>query len=141
MIRLLIAALLAVAGNAVGLVVAAAVLDDMALDASGFLIAVLLFTGVEVIIQPLIIKIGMKHARALVGSSALVASFVALVVTTIVSDGLRIEGALTWVMATVIVWAGALLAGLILPALFLKQAAGTRRGQQGAQAPAVRTWP
>jgi putative membrane protein len=40
-----------------------------------------------------------------------------------VSDGLTIDGALTWVLATVIVWAASLLAGLILPVFLLKRAA------------------
>ena len=48
---------------AVGLIVAAAILDDMALDSSGFLIAVGIFAAVDVIVQPLIIKIGWKHVR------------------------------------------------------------------------------
>jgi putative membrane protein len=49
-------------------------------------------------------------------------------VTDAVSDGLDISGLLTWVLATVIVWAAALLAGFILPAIFVKRARGEARG-------------
>jgi len=49
------------------------------------------------------------------------------VVTTLVSDGLSISGAVTWVLATVIVWAAALVAGLILPAIFVKKAVTNAR--------------
>ena len=66
--------------------------------------ALLVFTVVEVVIQPLIIQMSLKHARALSGSSALLASFVALVITVWLTDGLRIDGATTWLLATVIVW-------------------------------------
>ena len=72
-------------------------------------------------------QIAVRHSRAVRGRSALVATFVGLVVTTLVSDGLSISGALTWVLATVIVWAAALVAGLILPALFVKKAATNAR--------------
>jgi putative membrane protein len=128
-VRLLVSAVIHLVANAVGLLVAAAVLDDMSLDGAAFVIAVAIFTAAEVLIRPLLTQMAVKRSSALVGSTALVATLVGLIVTSIVSDGLRIEGALTWVLATVIVWAAALLAGLILPALFVKRAVsdGDRR--------------
>lgn len=126
---MLISAAIFLVANAVGLLVANWLLDDVRIDGAAFVLAVVIFTVVEVVIQPLITQIAVRHSRALMGSSALVATFVGLVFTTLVSDGLSISGALTWVLATVIVWAAALVAGMILPALFLKQAAtGARRG-------------
>jgi uncharacterized membrane protein YvlD (DUF360 family) len=127
MIRLLASVAMHVIAAAVGLIVAAYVLDDMALDASGFLIAVAVFAVVDVIVQPLIIKIGLQHASVLAGSSALISTFVALVVATIVSDGLRIDGAETWLAATVIVWVASLLAGIILPVTIFKRWLGQRQ--------------
>ena len=59
--------------------------------------------------------------------SSLVTTFLALLVTDLLSDGLDIEGALTWVLATVIVWLGTLLAGVILVRLFVKDARDDRR--------------
>jgi hypothetical protein len=137
-IRLLVTVVAHVIAAAVGLIVAAWILDDMALDASGFLIAVLVFAAVDIVAQPLIIKIGWKHAGALTGSSALISTFVALVVTAIVSDGLRISGASTWLLATVIVWAASLLAGIVLPVTVFKRWLG-QRPTPGA--PPVRTYP
>lgn len=127
MIRMLISAVIYLVANAVGLLVANWLLDDVTVDGAAFLLAVVIFTVVEVVIQPLITQIAVRHSRALMGSSALVATFVGLVVTTLVSDGLSISGALTWVLATVIVWAAALVAGMILPALFVKKAATANR--------------
>lgn len=122
MIRMLISAVVYLVANAVGLLVADALLDDVSIDGAAFVLAVVIFTIVEVVIQPLVTQIAMRHSRALLGSSALIATLVGLVVTTVVSDGLSISGALTWVLATVIVWAAALVAGLILPAIFVKKA-------------------
>ena len=128
MIRMLISGAIYLVANAVGLLVANWLLDDVTVDGSAFLLAVVIFTVVEVVIQPLITQIAVRHSRALMGSSALVATFVGLVVTTLVSDGLSISGALTWVLATVIVWAAALVAGMILPVLFVKKAVTNRQG-------------
>jgi hypothetical protein len=44
-----------------------------------------------------------------------------LVVTVWVSDSLPISGAVTWLLAIVIVWAAAILAALILPAAVFKR--------------------
>lgn len=127
MIRLLISAVLYLVANAIGLLVANALLDDVSIEAAAFVIAVVIFTAVEVVIQPLITQIAMRHSRALLGSSALIATLIGLVVTTLVTDGMSIDGAVTWVLATVTVWAAALVAGLILPAIFVKTAVTNAR--------------
>jgi putative membrane protein len=121
MVRALFSVLVLVIANAVGLVLAAWILDDVTLDASGFLIALLVFTGIEIVVQPLIVQMSMRHARALAGSSALLAGLVALVVTAWLTDGLQVHGASAWLLATVIIWAASLLAGIVLPALVFKR--------------------
>lgn len=127
MVRLVAVAVVSIIANAVGLVVAALVLDRMGLDVAGFVIAVLIFTGVAVLIEPMIRQTAMKNAPALLGSTALIATLISLVVTTLVSDGLRISGALTWVLATVIVWVVALLARLLLPLIIFKKVLAARQ--------------
>jgi putative membrane protein len=120
-VRFLISIVLHLVANAFGLIVAALILDDMSLDTGAFIIAVLIFTVVEVIAQPLLRSIAMKHVEPLLGSVALVTTFVGLLITELITDGLDIEGVWTWVLATVIVWLAALLAAIILPAIFLKK--------------------
>jgi uncharacterized membrane protein YvlD (DUF360 family) len=99
----------------------------MSLDGVAFVIALLIFTAVEVVAQPLIRKIAVKNAEPLLGGVALVTTFVGLLITDIFSDGLHIEGAWTWVLATIIVWLVAMLAAMVLPAIFLKNTAEKRR--------------
>jgi putative membrane protein len=127
MIRLLVSALVHLAANAVGLVVAASVLDGMSVSGTAFVIAVGIFTVVQVVAGPMIRQAAVRHAQAMLGGTALVVTFVGLLVTGLVSDGLRIDGASTWVLATVIVWVAALLASLVLPLLFVKKAVEERR--------------
>jgi putative membrane protein len=128
MVRMLISLAIQLAANAIGLIVAAAVLDGMSIDGAAFVIALLIFTAVEVIAAPLIREMAIRHANALMGGTALVTTFVGLLITDLVSDGLNIDGVWTWILAMLIVWLASLLAALFLPMIFLKQAAERRRG-------------
>ena len=127
MVRTLIKVGLTIAGNAIGLLVAAALLDDVNLDGAAFILAVVIFTIAELILEPLIEKMVTQHAERLRMFTSLVTTFLALLVTDLISDGLDIEGATTWLLATLIVWAGTLLAGVILVRLFLKDRRDDRR--------------
>jgi uncharacterized membrane protein YvlD (DUF360 family) len=120
-IRLIIRLVVVVAANAVGLLVAAAVLDDFQLTASGFVLAVIIFTVVFALMQPFLVSQLRRRASSALGGVALIATFVSLLITDLVSDGLNIEGVGTWIAATVIVWLAALIAAFILPFLGLKK--------------------
>jgi uncharacterized membrane protein YvlD (DUF360 family) len=121
MIRLLVRLGIALVGSAVGLIVAAAILDDMTLDASGFILAVIIFTVVAALIQPFLAGQLARRGSSALGGVALIATFVALLVTDLVTDGLDNEGIGTWIAATVIVWVASLLAVFILPYLGLRK--------------------
>jgi uncharacterized membrane protein YvlD (DUF360 family) len=97
------------------------VLDRMHVNATSFLVAVVIFTTVLALLQPFIVAQVRRAAPPLVGGVALIATFVSLLITTIVSDGLSISGLSTWIAATVIVWIGSLLAVFILPYLGLRK--------------------
>jgi putative membrane protein len=126
-IRLVVRTLVALAANAVGLIVAAAVLDDMHLDAGGFVVAVVIFTVVFALLQPfLLVQLRMAMAAA-VGGVALIATLASLIITDLLSDGFSIDGAVTWLLAAVIVWATSVLAAFILPFLGLKKFLEERR--------------
>jgi putative membrane protein len=128
-IRLIVRTGIALIGNAFGLIVAAAVLDKMTLNASGFVIAVIVFTVVLALIQPFLVtqlRRGGASGGAL-GGVALIATFVSLLVTDLISDGISISGIGTWIAATVIVWAASVLAVFILPYLGLKKYLEERR--------------
>jgi uncharacterized membrane protein YvlD (DUF360 family) len=120
-IRLLVRTLIALVSNAVGLLVAAAVLDGMTMNATGFVVAVVIYTVVFALMQPFLFS-SLRGSRAgVLGGVALIATLVSLIVTTLLTDGLDISGLGTWIAATVIVWLGAVLAGFILPYLGLRK--------------------
>ena len=127
MIRLLVRLLVVVAANAVGLLVAAALLDGMRLDAAGFILALIIFTVVFALMTPFLASQLRNRRSAALGGVSLIATFVALLFTDLLSDGLSIEGIGTRIAATVIVWVASLLAGFILPFLGLKRFMEERR--------------
>lgn len=121
MIRLLISFIIQLAANALGLLVADWVLEDVKVTGAAFLFAVLIFTVVYGIAQPFLTQLALSKATALRGATALAATLIGLIITSLVSDGLSISGGLAWVEATVIVWIVSLLGVLILPLIFVKK--------------------
>jgi hypothetical protein len=130
MIRALAWGVIHLLANTVGLLVAWAVLPKFGINAGSFVIAVLIFTVVEVIVEPLLRQMAINGARALRGSVALVATLVGLIVTDLVSSGLHIQGLSTWIFATVIVWLATLLATLVLPLFVLRKTLDARGGHR-----------
>jgi uncharacterized membrane protein YvlD (DUF360 family) len=122
-IRLIFRTVIALLANAVGLLVAAAVLSGMHMSVGSFFLDLIIFTVITALLQPFVAA----QFRRLAIFAALIATFVALVITDIISDGLTINGLRTWVAATVIVWLAALLAAFILPFLGLKKFIENRR--------------
>jgi hypothetical protein len=120
MIRMLIRIGIALLGAAIGFIVAALVLDDMNLDGAAFLLAVVIFVVLTAVLEPLIEKIGDEHLSIVSMFSSLITTFLALLITDLISDGLSISGSVTWVLATLIVWASTALATLILARMFIK---------------------
>jgi hypothetical protein len=121
MIRFLLAIVVQLLSNALGLLVAAQLLDDMTLTASAFVVAVVVFTVVYAIAQPFFTQMALSYVPALRGGVALVATLVGLLITTWLTDGLSISGATTWIAATVIVWLVSLIGVLLLPLILVKK--------------------
>ena len=123
MIRLLVRTAIVLLGNAVGLIVASLVLDEFEIDVTGFIVALIIFTVALALMTPFLASVLSRNrsSSAALGGVALIATFVALLITDLLSDGLSISGTGTWIAATVIVWLASLLAVFILPFLGLKK--------------------
>lgn len=123
MIRLIVRLGIALAGNAVGLIVASLVFDGFDIDVTSFIVALVIFTITLALMTPFLASALRRNrsSSAALGGVSLIATFVALLITDLLSDGLSISGIGTWIGATVIVWLGSLLAVFILPYLGLKK--------------------
>lgn len=130
MIRFLIRSIAFVASAAVGLLVAAWIIDDVSVTSSGFLLVVVLFAVVQSVSAPFLARVAATHFRAFLGGIGLAATFVALLVTTVVGDALTITGGVaTWVLATLVVWLATAVATALLPTILLAGAKRRRRGK------------
>ena len=127
MIRLLVRTLIAVAANAVGLIVASVVLDGFSINVASFIVAVVIFTIVFAVLTPFLAVQLRRLGNGAIGATALIATLVSLVVTDLLSDGFSISGVGTWIAAAVIVWLAALVAAFVLPFLGLKRFLEDRR--------------
>ncbi len=115
MTRRLKSALALLAGNALGLLLAALLLSEFAIRPISFIVVVLVFTVVQLVAEPLILKIGEKKAPAIKGGIALIVTFVGLLVTDWITAGLTIGGISNLLAATLLVWLGALIGSIVLP--------------------------
>jgi uncharacterized membrane protein YvlD (DUF360 family) len=122
MIGMLVSALFYVLANAVGLSLAALLLDGFHFSPFAFIWAVLLFSLIEAVAGPLVTKISQKNVPALQGGVALVTTFLGLILTEIFVQGMVIGGLANWLAATLVVWLGTLIATLVLPKLLFKSA-------------------
>jgi len=120
-IRFLVRAAIFFASSAVGLVVANALLDGMTIDSlTSFLWVVVIFTVLQSLFAPFLTKVTARNASALVGAVGLLSTFLALLVAATISDGLSIDGASTWLYASLIVWLVTMLATLLIPVILVK---------------------
>jgi uncharacterized membrane protein YvlD (DUF360 family) len=132
MMRLIARVVLALLSNALGVWVADLLLDRFHVDyLSGFVIAVAIFTVILIIIQPLVVKLTLGKSAALAGSSTLIATFVALLITVLISK-MSISGIGTWVLATIIVWVVSMLGSVLLPFFLFKKTMAAARGRARA---------
>jgi len=121
----LLRALIFLLSAALGLVVADLILPDFTIvwaDWWGFVLCVVIFAILQSVLAPWIAKMAKRYAPALLGGIGIFSTLVALLIVVLLPvGGLRISGALTWVLAPVIVWVVTALATLLLPMLFVKK--------------------
>jgi len=97
-------------------------LPGFKIGVTAFVFATLLFSIVELVLKPLILKLSRKSLPALEGGISLVTTFVGLFITSILLSGMEIGGISNWLAATLLVWLGALIASVVLPRYLFKAA-------------------
>jgi putative membrane protein len=103
----------AAAANAITIAIAAAVLDRFEINAVPYIVAVAIFTAAVILIKPIAENLAGDYASGATWLAGLVATYIALLLADILSDGIEIEGFGTWILATLIVWAGTLIYDLV----------------------------
>ncbi|MEX0319823.1 MAG: hypothetical protein AB3N21_17845 [Ruegeria sp.] len=121
MSRRIMSVLALLAGNAIGLLLAAFLLDGFRIAPLSLIIVVVVFTLVQMVAEPLIAKLSEQNIPALKGGIALVVTFVGLLATDLITAGLTIGGIANLLAATLLVWLGALIAAVVLPIYVFKE--------------------
>lgn len=121
MIRFLVRTLMSVIANTLGLFAATLLLNDFSITGLSFIVAVVFFTLATTILGPFIAKIALRNAPYLMGGIALITTFVGLLLTTLFTDGIVINGLKTWAVATFVVWLFSVFASVILPIFMFKK--------------------
>jgi hypothetical protein len=105
--RFLIGWLLGLAGNAIGLILASLILPDdqfsVELFSLSFFWAVLIFAILSALFTWIVLKFLIRNAGSIVALTGLISTFLALLITSLISDGLSISG-WGWIWGTLIVW-------------------------------------
>lgn len=127
MIRFLASSALYLLSNAIGLLMAAWLLDGFSIQPVGFVVSVLIFTGIGILFEPFVTKMALRYIPALRGGIALVTTFIGLLITTNLTDGLSISGLNAWILAPLVIWLSVVLAGILLPLFLFKKALGNVR--------------
>jgi len=103
---------------AIGLLVAAGVVPNVALSTSGFVVAVLVFAIAQATLSSLFLKLPHGYASLLLGGSGLVLTILALSLATNLTDGLTIRGAPSWLATTLVVWLVTTIGAISLPEVY-----------------------
>lgn len=111
------------AANALSLAFAAWIFDRFNIRLGWFVVAIILFTALTVALRGIVVRTVDRFVRGYTILGGLALTFLGLLLTDVVvpSEGFEIEGWVTWIGVTVIVWA-----------------AGVAYGEVDRQAPAPR---
>jgi hypothetical protein len=110
---------------AIGLAVAAWVVPGVSVSASGFVVAVVLFTAAQATLSLLIVKLPRAYASLLLGGTGLVLTLVALILASALTHGLTIHGFASWVATTIVVWLVTTVGAISLPEVLVRDVAGS----------------
>jgi putative membrane protein len=95
----------ALVGIAVGLILSSALLSDFSLNATAVVEATLVFWLIHIVVQVFCLRVLVRQPSvALAGLLALASTIVSLILVNVIVSGLYIHGAVTYLVATVIVW-------------------------------------
>ena len=114
---------------ALGILLAAWLIDGVTLQPTGFFAAVAVLTLAQGILGPFVFNVARKHASAILGGIGLVSTLLALFIATLLPNGLTITGVLAWTLATLLVWVVTALGSWILGAILLRRARERRQNR------------
>jgi hypothetical protein len=123
--QILLRAFVFLAPWAIGLLVAAWIVPRVSLSVLGFIVAVAIFALTQAILSLSILKLPHRYASLLLGGTGLALTIVALILASVLTHGLTIDGIASWLATTVVVWLVTTIGAITLPELLIRVGAGS----------------
>ena len=123
--QILLRAVVLLASWAIGLLVAARVVPGVSLSVPGFIVAVVVFAVTQAILSLSILKLPHPYVPLLLGGTGLALTIVALILGSVLTRGLTINGMASWLATTVVVWLVTTIGAITLPELLIRDGAGS----------------
>jgi hypothetical protein len=118
--KIFLRAVLLLASWAIGLSIAAWIVPRVSLSVPGFIVAVAAFAVTQAILSLSILKLPHRYASLLLGGTGLALTIVALILASLSTHGLTIDGMASWLATTVVVWLVTTIAAITLPELLIR---------------------
>jgi hypothetical protein len=122
--QILLRAGLLLASWASGLLIATWMIPGVSSSVPSFIVAVMVFAVTQAILSLAILKLPHRYASLLFGGTGLALTIIALIVASIFTRGLTIEGMESWLATTVVVWLVTTIGAITLPELLIRDGAG-----------------
>jgi hypothetical protein len=120
---ILLRAVVLLASWAIGLLVAARMVPGVSLSITGFIAAVVAFAVTQAILSLSILKLPHRYASLLLGGTGLALTIGALILASVLINGLTIDGMASWLATTVVVWLVTTIGAISLPELLIRSGA------------------
>ena len=117
-------AIVLLASWAIGLRLAASIVPGVSLSVPGFIVAVLAFGVTQGILSVTILKLPREYASLLLGGTGLALTIVALILASVLTRGITIDGMPSWLATTVVVWLVTTIGVISLPEPLMRVEAG-----------------
>jgi hypothetical protein len=117
-------AILLLASWAIGLLVAAWIVPGVSLSVPGFIVAVPAFAVMQGILSLSILKLPREYGSLLQVGNGLALTIVAMILASVLTHGLTIDGMPSWLATTVVVWLVTTIGAITLPELLIRAGAG-----------------
>lgn len=89
----------------------------------GFIVAVLVFAVTQTILSLSILMLPHPYVPLLLGGTGLALTIVALILGSVLTRGLTIDGMASWLATTVVVWLVTTIGAITLPELLIRDGA------------------
>lgn len=119
---------------AIGLLIAALIVPEVSSSVSGFTVAVVVFAVTQAVLSVPILNWQHRCTPLLLGGMGLVLTVVALILASVLTRGLTIDGFASWLTTTLVVWLVTTIGAITLPELHIREQFDVGRSGRGRHA-------